>query len=97
MVGMGADAFFNSPGLPVNQQDSELVSQYDGKPAQQQSSLPAIQQDSKLVKATFYISSGDQWKLELIKLQRLQRGEKVDKSALIREAIGLLASMEASQ
>ena|SRR2546421_8073617 len=42
---------------------------------------------SGLIKATYYITPGQDTKLEQIRLQRRQRGEKTDKSALIREAI----------
>jgi hypothetical protein len=52
---------------------------------------------SQLVKATFYLSPGHVMRLEQVRLARLQKGEKVDKSALVREAIDLLASEVDSQ
>lgn len=57
-------------------------------PASQQNSIPAPQ----LVKATFYLTPELVLKLEQIRFDRLQRGERVDKSALVREAIDRLAS-----
>ena len=43
------------------------------------------------VKATYYISPEHDMKLERIRLARRARGVNVDKSALVREAIDLLA------
>jgi hypothetical protein len=42
------------------------------------------------VKATYYITPEDDMKLERIRLARRGKGNKIDKSALIREAIDLL-------
>jgi hypothetical protein len=42
------------------------------------------------VKATYYITYEQDLMLEQIRLARRRRGQRVDKSALIREAIGLL-------
>ena len=44
------------------------------------------------VKATFYLEEAQVLKLEQLRLARRQRGEKVDKSALVREAIERLAA-----
>ena len=68
---------------PASQQDSKPVSQDTGKPVTQ------------LVKATFYLSPEQIVKLEQLRLARLQQGEKIDKSALVREAIELLTSKTA--
>lgn len=57
-------------------------------PAPQQDSMPAAQ----FVKATFYLTPELILKLEQVRFDRLQRGEKTDKSALVREAIERLAS-----
>ena len=56
-------------------------------PAPQQDSTPAPQ----FVKATFYLTPELILKLEQVRFDRLQRGEKTDKSALVREAIERLA------
>jgi hypothetical protein len=76
MKGMGADAFFETP-----------VSQH--------TSIPAKQLDDKvkeeLVKATFYLTQDHIMKLERIRLVRKQKGKRIDKSALVREAIDLLS------
>jgi hypothetical protein len=76
MKGMGADAFFETP-----------VSQH--------TSIPAKQLDDKvkeeLVKATFYLTQDHIMKLERIRLAQKQKGKRVDKSALVREAIDLLS------
>ena len=81
MRGMGADAFFAPPAdAATHRQDSVPASQQAGTPA------------SQLVKATFYLTPELVLKLEQIRFDRLQRGERVDKSALVREAIDRLAS-----
>ena len=84
MKGMGADAFFQSP--PTVQADAS-------KPIRQQTS----EGDSPLVKATFYLTPEHIMTLEQVRLKRKQRGEKVDKSALVREAINHLTGELASQ
>jgi hypothetical protein len=84
MKGMGSDAFFQPPTA-----------------AQAGASTPASQQASDLsgplVKATFYLTTEDIMTLEQVRLKRKQRGEKVDKSALVREAINHLTGELASQ
>ena len=72
MRGMGTDAFF---AVPARQQSNLSVDQQDGKPA------------SHLVKATFYLTPELVLKLEQIRYERLQQGERIDKSALVREAL----------
>lgn len=87
MRGMGADAFF-SPAEPQaapvgnSQQGSMPVNQHTGKPA------PA--EADELVKATFYLKLDQVMKLEQLRLTRRQQGHKIDKSALVREAIDAL-------
>ncbi len=75
MRGMGTDAFF---AAPTRQRASTPVPQQDGIPS------------SQLVKATFYLTPELVLKLEQIRYERLQRGERIDKSALVREAIDQL-------
>ena len=79
MKGMGVDAFFRSSS-----------SQHTGMPSDQQDSSTASQQAVKLVKATFYLTPEQLLFLERVRLTRKERGEKVDKSALVREAIDRL-------
>lgn len=87
--------------LPADQQPSEPVSHLTSLPANQQASMPVTQPDSvrapQLVKATFYLTDDHIMQLEQIRLERKRRGEKVDKSALVREAIEQLASTAAKQ
>jgi|GEM_PF-1642792 len=59
--------------------------------AKQQDSSEKKQPPIPTVKATFYLTEKEFLLLEELKLQRLKRGEKTDKSALVREAICLLA------
>ncbi len=77
MRGMGTDAFFRDPAR-----------QQTDQPANQQNGMPA----SQFVKATFYLTPELVLKLEQVRYERLQRGERIDKSALVREAIAQLAS-----
>src|SRR6266496_2335597 len=60
----------------TNQQDSVQVGQDAGK--------------SAFMKATYYITREQDMKLERLRLARRQQGERVDKSALVREAIDQL-------
>ncbi len=62
-------------------------------PVSQHASIPAKQLDDKeeLVKATFYLTQDHIMKLERIRLARKQKGKRIDKSALVREAIDLLS------
>jgi hypothetical protein len=83
--------------LPVDQEAGKSVDQETGKPVDQQVSMtanqdtgiPVNQNTSKPVymKATYYITAEQDMKLEMLRLARRGQGEKVDKSALIREAI----------
>jgi hypothetical protein len=82
MKGMGADTFFETP---VNQQDSKQVNQYTDKPVSKLTGST----NKELTKATFYLTQQHIMKLERIRLERKQAGRKVDKSALVREAIDL--------
>ena len=85
MRGMGTDAFFNTPPAP-----QAPVPGTDGtKPVRQHAGMPAPTEE--LVKATFYLTPGQIMKLEQLRLTRRQQGHKVDKSALVREAIDALA------
>jgi hypothetical protein len=49
--------------------------------------MPVLEQAGELVKATFYLKPDQVLKLEQLRLERRQRGQKIDKSALVREAI----------
>ena len=62
------------------QQTSDLVSQQTAKPA------------TELVKVMFYLTPDLVMKLEEVRMKRLRDGIKMDKSALVREAIEQLAS-----
>ena len=68
---------------PASQQDNTLSHQHNSKPVSQPASKPVPQ----LVKATFYLTPENIMQLEQLRLERLQKGEKADKSALVREAI----------
>jgi len=72
-------------GHPINQYDGEVVSQQDDQPGHQDTGKP-----ERLVKATFYLTPALVMRLEEIRFARMRRGERTDKSALVREAIGLL-------
>ena len=73
--------------IPVEQDTGIPVKQQAGKTVGQDTSVPAEQ----YMKATYYIRPEQDLKLEQLRLARRQRGERVDKSALIREAIDLLS------
>ena len=77
MRGMGADALFSPQPAPAT--DTSM-------PASQHASEPA----ADLVKATFYLTPDLIMKLEQVRLARKRRGKKIDKSALVREAIAQL-------
>ncbi len=86
---LGTNAFFS-------QHDSHPESQQDSVPSDQQTNESASQQTGKVtpqwVKATFYLTPDLVLKLEEVRMARLRRGDKVDKSALVREALAQLAS-----
>jgi len=82
---MGADAFFQPSAASIQSDASKTVSQ--------QGSEAGV----RLVKATFYLTPEHIMTLEQVRLKRKQRGEKVDKSALVREAINYLTGELASQ
>ncbi len=93
----GAAAFFGDD--VIEQQDSKLLKQQDALPVKQQNAKIESQQDVKeveqqngkvdLVKVTYYITPEQDLKLERVRLARRSkdRNKKIDKSALIREAI----------
>lgn len=85
MRGMGTDAFFNTSPLATQDEPANLD---EVLPASQQGSKPAS--TDELVKATFYLTPGQVMKLEQLRLTRRQQGQKIDKSALVREAIDAL-------
>src|SRR4051812_41996804 len=92
MKGMGADLYFQ----PSEQEASEPASQQASIASQQQSVSPPSQlasnTPSSLIKVTLYLTPEQNLKLETIRLERKRKGEKVDKSELVREAIDRLES-----
>ena len=86
MRGMGAEALFSPRPVAPADADSP-ASPHTGMPVSQYASEPA----QELVKATFYLTPDLVMKLEQLRLARKRRGEKVDKSALVREAIAQLS------
>ena len=52
--------------------------------------MAEAQANAGLVRATFYLRKEDVLLLEELRLAAIRRGEKVDKSALVREALALL-------
>lgn len=88
--------------VPVKQDTVVVGKQYTGTPVEQEAVTPAYQHTSAPVeqdtvkpvfmKATYYITPEQDLKLEQIRLTRRERGQRVDKSALIREAIDLLVN-----
>jgi hypothetical protein len=98
-TGLTSNQYISKPvnqqtGKPVEQEDSTTIEQQDVLPARQNVNKPANQQTGKpedeLIKATFYLTQEHIMKLERIRLGRKQHGLKIDKSALVREAIDLL-------
>jgi hypothetical protein len=79
-------------GGQVDQQDSIPVGHSTSRPAYQESSKQVNQEagKSELMKATYSLTPEQDLKLERMRLARRQQGVKVDKSALIREAIDQL-------
>ncbi len=69
------------------------------KSLRQQAGKLGKQQAGKLefIKAIFYIWPEHDLALEELRLRRLKSGQKADKSALVREAIELLASQHESK
>ncbi len=92
--GLGADAFFSEPAQPTHNEPedtiaSEPVDQQTSKPVEQYTGKPVNQQ---LIKATFYLTNEHIAALEEVRLKIMRAtGERKDKSALVREAIDLLA------
>ena len=93
---MGRKPSIKGKGLDVllgsEQEDIKEAKQQDVNKAKNKNRKTAKQE--KLIKRTFYITEKEDLLLEKIKLQRKERGEKVDKSELVREAIRLLAERE---
>jgi hypothetical protein len=100
--GRGADVFFGpvpeeeqdtstpvqqEAVKPVEQQNSIPVEQPTSKPGYQDTSEQVNQEAGKFMKATYSITPEQDLKLERVRLARRQQGVKIDKSALIREAI----------
>jgi hypothetical protein len=77
-------------GRQVNQQDSISVGSSTSRLASQDTSEPVNQEAGKLMKATYYITPEQDLKLERVRLARRQQGMRIDKSALIRQAIDRL-------
>lgn len=85
MKGMGADAFLPTKSEIERPQDDKTPSFQSAKPASRQNAKQSKQQ-----KVTVYLPLEHLMKLERIRLQRLADGKKVDRSALIAEAIDQL-------
>ena len=80
------------PPSPFAGLDTSLV-RGDGKRGRRTSSPPPPDVAGRaLVKATFYLEEEQVMKLERLRLARRERGEKTDKSALVREAVDRLAA-----
>jgi len=73
--------------ISASQQTSIPANQFADKPANQQANAPDKQ---NLIKATYYIRPEQDLRLEQIRLQRRLKGEKIDKSTLVRKAIDKL-------
>ncbi len=94
----GMDAFLtDEEAPPVQRHTSETAQQDTGIPVEQYPVKTGSQDTSKPVfmKGTYYITLEHDFKLERVRLARKHQGIKVDKSALIREAIDLLQESEA--
>lgn len=77
--------------LEIEQQSSLPAKKITSKPVKRGRGKVASQpDDTGFMKASYYITVEDDLKLENIRLARRKRGIKVDKSALIREAIAKL-------
>lgn len=77
---------------------SKPVRRQADKPVKQHTSKPVSQHTGKLVKATFYLLPKQIIDLEKIRLDSLQPGKaKIDKSALVRQAIEMLVSQHTSK
>ncbi len=82
-----------STDIPTSQHTDKSVSKSTAKQVNKHTDIQVSQHDDiqvKLHRATFYVSDEDDDKLERIRLARRRKGQKNDKSALIREAIALL-------
>ncbi len=74
----------------VGKHTDKSVSQPTAKQVEKHTDIQVHQPTAKLFRATFYIYPDDDDKLERLRLARRRRGEKTDKSELIRQAIALL-------
>ncbi len=79
----------NSKRSPFAGLDTALV-----RPSRQRAPSPRARraESGALIKATFYLEEGQVLALERLRLARRERGEKIDKSALVREAITRLVA-----
>lgn len=76
--------------------DDKMVSQHigDSKPLKQYNKNKKEYENSKKIKATFYLSEEDNQLLTDMFIKRLQEKNKTDKSALMVEALRLLYKRE---
>lgn len=88
MKGMGADAFFNPPSV-IDKSEKTQPSQTEASPLAFNERYKGKAPDV-IIKCTFYIRVKDDMKLEQIRLDRLMKGKKYDKSDLVKKAISLL-------
>lgn len=72
------------------EETSKAVSKPTDLQVNKRTDKPVSQLTAKLFRATFYIYPDDDDKLERVRLARRRKGEKTDKSELIRQAIALL-------
>ena len=73
----------------VSQRASVESKKQRGRPAKKQASVE-VHQEGGYIKVSYYILPEQDLKLDYIRLKRKRQGIKVDKSALIREAIDAL-------
>lgn len=85
--GLGANAWFDAPVAPPTAEGPAAPSAET--PVRQEASTPVRQQ---VIKATFYLSTEHVTQLEEYRLKLMKRGERVDKSELVRRAIDMLVS-----
>lgn len=80
----------------LNVLDDKAVSQYvgDSKPLKQYNKSKKEYENTKKIKATFYLSEEDNQLLTDMFIKRLQEKNKTDKSALMVEALRLLYKRE---
>jgi hypothetical protein len=76
--------------IPATQQVGTTVEQHTSKKINHSMDMPAQQQNPKKTKATFYLGEKEEYMLTQLFIQGLTRKQKIDKSALVCEAIRLL-------